>query len=579
MLQTYLKNHFILWLIGLTALAVLVRFPYLSQFPPAMLPDEAALGFNAISIAETGKDEWGISWPLQFHSFGDDKPPAYVYATALVYTVIGWTPALPRVTSALSGVLIVVVLTLWLRQITKSDAGALIGGLIAAVSPWTVHLSRSALESNLGLLFFILGLYFLRKTKGNGQKRAISVSSGLATLGFVLSAYSFHSYRLAAPLYLGILSLIEIVSLWKKRVNIRSYMQKPVLWITVLAGLFIMPGLLIGGSTTRFSQTTLLQPTLVNSTMALNRDTCHEMSIQMQIPYLSRACQVIWNPITVSANILFRSFLQHLLPTFIFVSGDPGFARNPTQAGLLFAYLLPAFVIGLYQVYRRFHRYYFLIIGYLVAIIPSALTGPTHSTRLSPLIPFVIAICVLGLIAILKKKTYLYLLVAVSLLLAGGLFLVNYAQVTFGRSSDFVGHSRQLSLVIDKYAANSATVYVDPHALPEPHMYLAFWNQIAPQEYQSMQKFLDPNQLIAERPVQLGSSIFFEEPGFARLICDPKLKQAVVFISPEELHFKPNLIVTNNTRSNSAAFVYEMQSMRLQPGPLFEMCGAGISFK
>jgi hypothetical protein len=33
--------------------------------------DEMSIGYNAFSIAETGKDEWGRAYPLAFQAFGD----------------------------------------------------------------------------------------------------------------------------------------------------------------------------------------------------------------------------------------------------------------------------------------------------------------------------------------------------------------------------------------------------------------------------------------------------------------------------------------------------------------------------
>ncbi len=553
--------------------AILIRFTALGQFPPAMLPDEAALGYNAMSIAQTGKDEWSISWPLAFHSFGDDKPPAFVYATSLVYLVTGWTPVLPRITSALAGLLTVLFLTLWLRNITKSDLGALTGGLIAAVSPWTVHLSRSALESNLGLFGFIFGLYFFEKTKQRHSRARLIFFVVLSSLGFILSTYSFHSYRLVTPVYLGVLALIEMYALWKRNA-FRKIFSSPILYISAATCILVLPGLLYGSSTTRFSQTTLYQPVPINSIMALNRDTCHEMSTQLQIPYLSRACQLVWNRPTIYANLLYRSFLLHLQPTFIFIEGDRHFAQNPMQVGLLFAYLLPVFAVGLYQSIKKRGYYFFLFVGYVVAITPSALTGPIHATRLSPLIPFAIAFCVIGIVSILKKRMHLYGLFAVSLLIAGGLFFIQYAEVTFGKSADFVGHSQQLSKLIYTYASSDYTVYVDRQALPEPHMYIAFWNRIPAKTYHDFQKFPGEIPLSAARPQQLGETILFDEPSVEALACDVSGSDKIVIISSRALDFDPVLVIKDFTRVNTIAYVYTIESIRSDKAFMLSRCKA-----
>ena len=45
--------------------------------------DEVSSTYNAYSIAETGKDEFGNSFPLLFRAFEDYKTPANIYLTAI----------------------------------------------------------------------------------------------------------------------------------------------------------------------------------------------------------------------------------------------------------------------------------------------------------------------------------------------------------------------------------------------------------------------------------------------------------------------------------------------------------------
>ena len=58
--------------------AFLVRFGGVGDYP-SLNSDEAAIGYNAYSLLQTGKDEHGQSWPLHFKSFGDYKPGGYFY--------------------------------------------------------------------------------------------------------------------------------------------------------------------------------------------------------------------------------------------------------------------------------------------------------------------------------------------------------------------------------------------------------------------------------------------------------------------------------------------------------------------
>lgn len=147
-----IKRH--LSVILLILVSLIVRFLYLDNFPPLLLQDEANIGFNASCIAQTGRDEWSQSFPLVFKSFGDARQPVYVYVTAVIYKIIGWSPILPRIPSAIAGTMIVLLIYLWIKLKLKSSKTALLAGLVISLSPWTIHLSRMALESNLALCFF-----------------------------------------------------------------------------------------------------------------------------------------------------------------------------------------------------------------------------------------------------------------------------------------------------------------------------------------------------------------------------------------------------------------------------------------
>ena len=54
----------VFWLILILALAAFLRFYKIGQVPPSLNWDEVAIGYNAYSILKTGKDEWGVPFPL-----------------------------------------------------------------------------------------------------------------------------------------------------------------------------------------------------------------------------------------------------------------------------------------------------------------------------------------------------------------------------------------------------------------------------------------------------------------------------------------------------------------------------------
>src|SRR5512136_2620481 len=46
-----------------------LRFAHLEQVPPSLHVDEAVNGYEAYSLLETGRDEWGNAWPITIRAF------------------------------------------------------------------------------------------------------------------------------------------------------------------------------------------------------------------------------------------------------------------------------------------------------------------------------------------------------------------------------------------------------------------------------------------------------------------------------------------------------------------------------
>ncbi len=62
-------------------LAFILRIFMVWKIPPSLNWDEVSIGYNAYSILETGKDEWGAFMPLHFRAFGEFKLPVHIYAS------------------------------------------------------------------------------------------------------------------------------------------------------------------------------------------------------------------------------------------------------------------------------------------------------------------------------------------------------------------------------------------------------------------------------------------------------------------------------------------------------------------
>ena len=93
--------------------------------PPGFYRDEAAIAYNAYTLSQDGKDEYGARLPLFIRSFGDYKSPLYVYGLAAVFRVTGPSTAVARTFSAVLGLAAVLVIYLLAHAISRRRAIAL----------------------------------------------------------------------------------------------------------------------------------------------------------------------------------------------------------------------------------------------------------------------------------------------------------------------------------------------------------------------------------------------------------------------------------------------------------------------
>ena len=195
------KYHkYILLLIIL--LAAFLRFWKLGSYP-ALNADEAAIGYNAYSLLETGKDEHGNPWPIHFQSFNDYKPGLYFYMVLPFVKFIGLNAWSVRIPGTLFGLLTIYLVYLLVGELFDNKKLAIgdlklgtghIASFLLAISPWHIHFSRGGWEVNVATFFIVLGLWFFLKGLNN------IVYLFLSSLVFTLSLYAYHSARVITPL-------------------------------------------------------------------------------------------------------------------------------------------------------------------------------------------------------------------------------------------------------------------------------------------------------------------------------------------------------------------------------------------
>ena len=400
------------------AIAALLRLVLLDKFPFGLNADEAAIGYNAYSLLETGRDEHGTIWPLVFRSFDDYKPPLYFYLVMPLVKLIGLNTWAIRLPSALLG-----IFSVWLiYAITKEIFGKkskipLLSSLILALSPWHLHFSRGGWEVNTGATFLLLGLWAFFKSKKNSKFFILSAIS------FILSLYAYHSMRIIIPL-LGLFLLVCNRSFFKRTFS-QAKPKKHLLISLVLGFLLTLP--LIGQMLSPEGQSRFSGV----SVFADEGPLWEALELRAEHSNVnSLGVRLLHNKYLTYFIRFSKNYLSHYSPRFLFITGDEIARSKVPGIGQSLIVLAPFFFLGLLSLLKLDNKAKkFTLFWFVIAPLAAALTFQSpHALRAQNMVfPFVITIAlgVSSFFEFLKKNKLIRNIIAGILLL---LFSYNASQ-------------------------------------------------------------------------------------------------------------------------------------------------------
>lgn len=197
-------------LLALFLLAFFLRTFKLSTFPFGFHADEVRVGWNALSILKTGADDKGNRFALYYNTFGDYRPAGIFYLTIPSIALFGRSEFAVRFPSALLGALTIFPLYFFVTEMKNRknlalsiQHLALTASLLLAISPWHVSISRATSEVAISLFFALFGLLFFVKAINQKNKRLFLFSF----LALGISYFFYHSIRVLAPIFVGVLSV------------------------------------------------------------------------------------------------------------------------------------------------------------------------------------------------------------------------------------------------------------------------------------------------------------------------------------------------------------------------------------
>ncbi|MFN2193265.1 MAG: ArnT family glycosyltransferase [Candidatus Promineifilaceae bacterium] len=341
-----------LLLIGLILLLALAfRLYNLTGIPPGLTHDEANHSREAIEILD---GVYRYYFPLNYGS-----EPLYSYTVAGTMALLGENLFALRLVNILFGLAAIAATAVWARQAFNKETALIAAGLLA-VSFWPLVSSREALRAGMLPFFMVLAVWFFWQIvcnpcgqDGDGPPASTPGRWRMAGLviGFALSIVAtFHIYLAARVAWLLFpLFLIYLALLYRDDFR-RSW--RPAAAGLLLAGLLLIPMFLY-----------LANNPYAQTRLSMLSGTIDQLSAGDLLPIINNGAEAL---------------LAFIWPGY----GDQFLAYNIPGRPVFDLFTAVFFIIGLIVSLWRWRQpaYAFLLLWFIIGIIPSLVTGSTAST-------------------------------------------------------------------------------------------------------------------------------------------------------------------------------------------------------
>ena len=390
---------------GIIILAAILRFWRLDSYP-ALNADEAAIGYNAYSLIQTGKDEHGNAWPIHFQSFSDYKPGLYFYLVLPFVKVLGLNEWAVRIPGATLGVLTVLALYFLVKEleIARPERGRrgnwklrIIASLFLAISRWHIHFSRGGWEVNCATFFITAGLlFFVKATK----KQRLS-NFAFCILNFAFAMYAYHAARIIVPL----LSL-GLVIIYREQIfkNLKPFIISGAIGILLL--LPLIKDLLGPAGISRAAGVGLFaDPGPLNR---INEQRGEHAN------FSGTGAKLLHNKAVNYGLAFLQNWAAHFHGEFLFLSGDQIQRNKVPETGQVYLFEIVTILVGIMAIFRKYSLYaksFSLVLWWLiVAPTAAALTFQApHALRAHNMVIPLTIISAYGLTIIINKISVIQL--------------------------------------------------------------------------------------------------------------------------------------------------------------------------
>lgn len=450
-----------LFLLSIVLLGFFLRLYKLDVRPLGFTWDEAALGYNAFSLLQTGRDEYAQRLPLVFKSFGDFKPGLYIYSAVPFIQIFGLNEFATRLPSAIFGTLLILIVYLFTRSLyltsnpspklgEGNERGEVLGlctALLLAINPWAMHFSRGAWEANLNLLLVALAVLLFVKKKYL-----------MSALFFGLTFWTYQGAKFFTPAI-----LLSLILIYKPVVK---NLFKPLLLLLLLL-LPIIVG--VGSQSGRLK--------VFSAFSYVRQDTAISEILRQDATSTKNLTYYLFHSEWMDQGRgIVQRYLNHFSPRFLFVDGD---WSNPRHSTPFYGYLhypeILTLLFGLYILLRTKNPGSKILLAWLLlAPIPSALSRDLVSGVRS--LPMIIPLVIISGLGLSKISRYFIILFA--------FFVIYFLDLYFVHSPFYFSqywltpYKHAIELVNNNVAGFNRVVFTN--TLGQPYIFVLFYNHTDP---------------------------------------------------------------------------------------------------
>ena len=437
--------------------------------PPGFNSDEAAFGYNAYSILQTGKDEYGSFMPFRFKSFGEYKMPLYGYLSVPFIASMGLSELSTRILNIVLSTLFPILIFFLTKELFQRKSIAVISALLTSTSLGLTIVARHAHEAFLGVFLLTIASYFFIKfLKSEKVSTAVYFSVSL-----LLGLFAYQAVRIYAVAAL----LFAVFYFFKKR-----KFTKPK---TILIGLLI---LVIGF----FAYTDVMnKPNRVQNLLLF---TNQGFALKVTELRAEGGSIFFYNKATIGLLDVLKKQMTYYSPQFLAGDGDTndrfGYKDMYPMTPLVYSFVF----VGLYFIFKNKEKFrYFLLTLLLISPLSASLawTDISLTRSLFLFIPLLIT-SAYGIDAILMHKK-----IKNNILLSSFVLLFMQTLFLFYSWNFYLNHYPYRSTVIrswqagyaelgeylkDKYSTKD-TFYIT-RKNGQPYIYTLFYLKYPPADYQ-----------------------------------------------------------------------------------------------